>query len=78
MGRGVMGGEFEENESDRLRRAWDRVAPETLDTYLVTGVEDPRINAQSMLNRGLLCDAQFPGRFTRLIDEELRFGFVRT
>lgn len=73
-----MGGEFEENESDRLRRAWDRVAPETLDTYLVTGVEDPRINAQSMLNRGLLCDAQFPGRFTRLIDEELRFGFVRT
>lgn len=73
-----MGEEFEEDESDRLRRAWDRVAAETLDTYLVSGVEDPRVNAQSILNRGLLCDALFPGRFTRLIDEELRFGFVLT
>ncbi len=73
-----MGEELEENEGARLRRAWDRVAPETLDTYLVAGVEDPRINAQSILNRGLLCDALFPGRFTRLIDEELRFGFVLT
>jgi SAM-dependent methyltransferase len=68
----------DDNESSRLRHAWERHAAETLDTYLVSGVEDPRINVQSILTRALLCDALFPGRFARLIDEELRFGFVMT
>jgi len=68
----------EPTESDRLRRSWQRVEAETLDAYLVSGVEDPRINVQSILNRALLCDAIFPGRFTRLIEEELHFGFTTT
>ena len=69
---------WDDNESNLLRHSWERHAAETLDTYLVSGVEDPRINVQSILTRGLLCDALFPGRFARLIDEELRFGFVMT
>lgn len=68
----------DDNESSLLRHSWERHDAETLDTYLVSGVEDPRINLQSILTRALLCDALFPGRFARLIDEELRFGFVMT
>jgi hypothetical protein len=68
----------EENESDRLRSSWERHAAATLDTYLVAGVEDPRISVQSILTRALLCDALCPGRFSWLIEEELRFGFVMT
>jgi ubiquinone/menaquinone biosynthesis C-methylase UbiE len=68
----------DDNESSLLRHLWERQAAETLDTYLVSGVEDPRINLQSILTRALLCDALFPARFTRLIDDELRFGFVMT
>jgi ubiquinone/menaquinone biosynthesis C-methylase UbiE len=68
----------DDNESSLLRQSWERHDAERLDTYLVSGVEDPRINLQSILTRALLCDALFPGRFARLIDEELRFGFVMT
>ena len=68
----------DDNESSLLRHSWERHEAETLDTYLVSGVEDPRINLQSILTRASLCDALFPNRFARLIDEELRFGFVMT
>lgn len=65
-------------ESAGLRQSWERFTPEELDTYLVADVEDPRINAQSILTRALVADTLWPGRFDALIDEELRFGAVLT
>jgi hypothetical protein len=76
--RDAMNELFEDKESERLRQSWQRHGAESLDTYLVSGVEDPRVNIQSILNRALLCEALFPGGFLALIDEELRFGFVMT
>ena len=60
------------NERELLRQSWDRLSGETLDTYLVSGVEDPRVNVQSVLNRSLLCDFLMPGRFTQILEGELR------
>jgi len=65
-----------ERENENLRAAWEQYPAEHLDTYLVAGVEDPRINIQSILTRAFLTDALFPERFTALIHEELRFGTV--
>jgi len=47
-------------------------------SYLVSGVEDPRINFQSILTRVLIADSLFPGRFDALIDAEWRFGLCLT
>ncbi len=65
-------------EEHNLRCSWDCYASDFLDRYLVSGVEDPRINGQSILTRALLADALYPGRFDALITEELRFGAVLT
>jgi len=65
-------------EERNLRLSWDCHPSEYLDHYLVSGVEDPRINAQSILTRALLTDALYPARFDALITEELRFGAVLT
>jgi SAM-dependent methyltransferase len=65
-------------EDSRLAAAWDRYSAEHLEDYLVSGVEDPRINAQSILTRALVIDMLYPGQFTELIDAELRFGVVLT
>ncbi|OHB63956.1 MAG: hypothetical protein A2Y77_10130 [Planctomycetes bacterium RBG_13_62_9] len=65
-------------EEYNLKSSWDRYPSEYLDHYLVSGVEDPRINGQSILTRALLVDALHPGRFDALITEELRFGAVLT
>jgi len=65
-------------EDERLRWAWDRYPQEYLDSYLVSGVEDPRINFQSILTRALIADSLFPGRFDALIDAEWRFGLCLT
>lgn len=67
---------FIQQENAQLRQTWERYSAEHLDTYLVAGVEDPRINIQSILTRAFLADALFPERFTALIHEELRFGTV--
>ena len=45
-----------------------------LGTYLVSGVEDPRINIQSILTRHFLVGVLFGERFAALRYEELRFG----
>jgi SAM-dependent methyltransferase len=63
-------------EEQNLKSSWDCCPSEYLDHYLVSGVEDPRINGQSILTRALLVDALYPGRFDALITEELRFGAV--
>jgi SAM-dependent methyltransferase len=65
-------------EEWNLKQSWDGLPSEYLDRYLVSGVEDPRINAQSILTRALLIDTLYPGRFDALIGEELRFGAVLT
>jgi SAM-dependent methyltransferase len=44
--------------------------------YLVAGVEDPRINAQSVLSRHFLVDAIAAGRFGPLMEQEHRFAAV--
>jgi hypothetical protein len=44
-------------EELNLRSSWDCYPPQHLDSYLVSGVEDPRINGQSILTRALLADA---------------------
>ncbi len=61
-------------ESNRLRAAWMRHDSEVLDHYLVTDVEDPRINLQSIISRSFLIDAIWPNEFTGLIREEFRFS----
>jgi hypothetical protein len=61
-----------------LADAWERHPARHLDTYLVSGREDPRINPQSILNRALLADSLCPGRFDDLISHELRFGATLT
>jgi SAM-dependent methyltransferase len=65
-------------EERDLRLSWDCHSSEYLDRYLVSGVQDPRINAQSILTRAWLIDTLHPGRFDALIGEELRFGAVLT
>jgi SAM-dependent methyltransferase len=65
-------------ETGRLAWAWDRYPREVLDNYLVADVEDPRVNAQSILTRALIMGALFPGRFDDLLDAELRFGICLT
>jgi SAM-dependent methyltransferase len=65
-------------EEYNLRSSWDCYPSEYLDLYLVSGVQDPRINAQSILTRAMLIDNLFPSRFDALITEELRFGAVLT
>lgn len=44
--------------------------------YLVSGVEDPRINAQSILTRDFLTTVLFGDRYAELTNQELRFALV--
>jgi SAM-dependent methyltransferase len=67
-----------QEESANLRRSWNHYSHEQLDSYLVSSVEDPRINCQSILTRALIADTLWPDEFTDLIDAELRFGAVLT
>lgn len=50
--------------------------PEHLRQYLVSGVEDPRLNVQSVLTRHFLLRELFGDGFERLMLEELRFAAV--
>lgn len=63
-------------ESGALRRSWDRHAAAMLRDYLVAGVEDPRINVQSVLTRHFLLAALFGNRWAELRRAELRFAAV--
>jgi SAM-dependent methyltransferase len=44
--------------------------------YLIAGVEDPRLNLQSILSRHFLVRALFGARFDGLMTEEIRFAGV--
>lgn len=61
-------------ESDRLARSWLRHDAGVLGDYLVSGVEDPRVNLQSVLTRHFLTRALTAERFSPLMDEEYRFA----
>jgi SAM-dependent methyltransferase len=63
-------------ETECLIRSWMQHDPEMLNTYLVSGMEDPRINVQSILTRHFLIVALFDKRFEKLLEQELRFGLV--
>ncbi|MBI2949168.1 MAG: methyltransferase domain-containing protein [Verrucomicrobia bacterium] len=63
-------------ETEGLIKSWMRHDEERLRDYLVAGVEDPRINIQSILTRHFLIEALFGDRFAPLMEHELRFGAV--
>lgn len=63
------------DESERLRRSWQRHDAAMLRDYLVADVEDPRINVQSVLTRHFLAFA-LTGRFQELADQEIRFALA--
>jgi hypothetical protein len=63
-------------ETERLRRSWERHDPEMLGSYLVSDVEDPRLNLQSILSRHFVVQAAFADRFAALREQELRFAAV--
>ena len=63
-----------EQESAKLTRSWMGHDPALLRDYLVEGVEDPRINLQSILTRHFLLDALGLERWHALMAEEYRFA----
>jgi ubiquinone/menaquinone biosynthesis C-methylase UbiE len=58
-------------EEAKLRGVWSKHDPKILELYLVTGYQDPRLNAQSILARHTLVRALFGTRFEDLMREEL-------
>ncbi len=63
-------------ETAKLERSWMRHDSDKLRHYLVAGVEDPRINAQSILSRHFLIQASCGAALQELMDQEHRFGVV--
>lgn len=61
-------------EEARLRRGWSLHSSENLDSYLVRGYQDPRINAQSILVRHHLTRRLFGAEFEPLMRQELEFS----
>jgi SAM-dependent methyltransferase len=63
-----------EQESEKLARSWLRHDPALLRDYLVAGVQDPRLNLQSILSRHFLLRALGAEGWRALMDEEYRFA----
>ncbi|MBE0534046.1 MAG: class I SAM-dependent methyltransferase [Phycisphaerae bacterium] len=63
-------------ECEGLVRAWGRYGRGHLRDYLVQGVEDPRINIQSILTRHFLIEQLFGSRFEAVAEAELHFAIV--
>ncbi len=63
-----------EQESERLARSWMSHDPAMLRDYLVAGVEDPRLNLQSVLSRHFLLEALGLAPWRPLMEEECRFA----
>jgi SAM-dependent methyltransferase len=63
-------------ETVKLERSWMRHDSDKLRHYLVAGVEDPRINAQSILSRHFLIQASCGAGLQELMNQENRFGAV--
>src|SRR5690349_15041118 len=63
-------------ESEKFTRSWSRHEPSMLRDYLVAGVEDPRINLQSIFTRHFLLHGLKLQRFAPLMEQECRFSAV--
>jgi SAM-dependent methyltransferase len=63
-------------ESEKLARSWLRHDREKLRNYLVAGVEDPRVNLQSILTRHFLIRAAAGDHYGMLMEQEVRFSAV--
>jgi SAM-dependent methyltransferase len=61
-------------ESDKLARSWMQHDAGMLRDYLVGGVEDPRLNVQSVLTRHFLARALTGERLDALMEGECRFA----
>ncbi|HLH53913.1 MAG TPA: class I SAM-dependent methyltransferase [Verrucomicrobiae bacterium] len=64
------------SETEKLVRSWDQLDSAWLRDYLVQGVEDPRINVQSILARHFLIDELAGPGLQSLMREECRFAAV--
>jgi SAM-dependent methyltransferase len=63
-------------ETEKLARSWERHEAAMLRDYLVSSVEDPRLNLQSVLSRHFVTRALAGDRFGRLMEQEYRFAAV--
>ncbi|HVV73946.1 MAG TPA: hypothetical protein VHI52_21005, partial [Verrucomicrobiae bacterium] len=63
-----------QEETGRLVRSWNQHAPSWLSSYLVSGVEDPRVNLQSILTRHFVVAEVAGNQFAELMAEEYRFA----
>ncbi|HEY5914128.1 MAG TPA: class I SAM-dependent methyltransferase [Verrucomicrobiae bacterium] len=63
-------------ESEKLARSWMRHEAGWLRDYLVAGVEDPRLNIQSILSRHFVVRRVCGDRFGFLMEQEYRFAAV--
>ncbi len=61
------------DEEGKLKQSWAAFSPETLEAYLVSGYQNPRINAQSIMARHFFVRQLFGCEFDELMHEELRF-----
>ncbi|HEX8509261.1 MAG TPA: hypothetical protein VF635_07160, partial [Propionibacteriaceae bacterium] len=58
-------------EEAKLKGVWKSLRPDMLDIYLVSGFQDPRLNAQSIIGRHTLVRALFGSKFEALMTAEL-------
>ena len=63
-------------ESEKLARSWLRHERAWLRDYLVAGVEDPRLNLQSIFSRHFVLRSLVGQQFEALMTEECRFSAV--
>ena len=61
------------DEESKLKQSWAAFSPETLEAYLVSGYQNPRINAQSIMARHFFVRQLFGSEFDELMRDELRF-----
>ena len=61
-------------ETEKLSRSWLRHDAGWLNDYLVAGVEDPRLNLQSVFSRHFLIYALAGNQFEPLMEQEYRFA----
>lgn len=64
------------SEACALRDVWDAHDEVFLNHYLVSGVEDPRINCSSIIERGLLAEMIMGSSQRSLIHDEFLFGAI--
>jgi SAM-dependent methyltransferase len=63
-----------QEESERLKKSWMQHDSSMLRDYLVSHVEDPRLNLQSILTRHFLIQGLFGARFPLLKAAEIHFS----